>query len=161
MKSIAQPQKTLVRTTAKVMKGGKVISEKIIYEKPKEIEVVPAPVPPPPIKTPITPPPLSPTAARPEFMEPLVSPTKMNEFRKAWLEDMKKNEAEFLAWEASQPGTWIREIDRLEREREPYNKKRSWTAKDLAAVEKIDQKIKACEEILGRMEEEAYYEDSE
>ncbi len=159
MKSTMQNQKILVRTTAKVMKGDKVISEKVVYEKPKEVIISQIPA---PIKAPTTPPAALPTENRPEFLEPMPNSPKMNEIRKAWVEDMKKNQEEFLAWEASQPGTWIREIDRLEREREPYNKKRSWSAKDLAAVEKIDEKIKACEQILDRMaEEEEYYDESE
>lgn len=152
-------QKVLVRQSVKVMVGEKMISEKLIFEKPIEKPVV-APQPPPPIQRPVTPP-ISPSAKdRPGFLEPLPSP-KAEAFRKAFLADIKKQQEEFLEWESNQAGTWVREIERLERYREKYNKKRGWSAEDLAEVEQIDKQIKECQGILYRLQEEEWYSGEE
>ncbi len=152
-KMISEPR-TLVRSTMKIMKGDKVISEKVTFEKPKEIIVQQAP---PALKSPKSP--TSPSEKRPEFLEP-ISPPKPTAHLKIYEEEMKQRQQDYLDWEASLPSTWIREIERLEREREKYNKKAAWSASDLATVERIDQEIKECELFLDRMykESEEYYE---
>jgi hypothetical protein len=148
-------QRVLVRSSVKLMKGDKVISEKVTYEKPMEKPVV---APPPPIAKPKTPPPTSPKSeARPEFLEP--TPTPMSEaIKKQWRDDMKLSEEAYYSWEASLPSTWEREIERLECERSSYNKKAAWSASDLNRVEEIDEQLKACEEILNRFYDEEDYE---
>ena len=145
--------KVLVRQTKVILKGEKVLSSELLYEKPQVATVQIPSAGPPPIQTQKSPP-SSPTSNyRPEFLEPLPSP-KTTAFRKTYEEDLKRRQQEFLEWEANQPSTWMREIERLERERERFNKKRSWSAKDLAEVEKIDACIKDCEGILDRIIEE-------
>ncbi len=52
------------------------------------------------------------------------------------------------------PSYWESRIETLERCRERYNKKRGWSAEDIAAVEDIDAQIQECEENLARIEEE-------
>ena len=47
---------------------------------------------------------------------------------------------------------WEDRIESLERSRERYNKKRGWSADDLAAVEEIDAEIKECENEIARIE---------
>ncbi len=151
-------QKVLVRQTVKIMKGDKVISEKVVFQKAPEIKIEV----PPPIQKPVSPP-ISPTSKekRPEFMEPTPSPTSLA-YRKAMEEDMKRRQQEFLVWEAKQPGTWMREIENLERYRQKYNKKANWSASDLAAVEAIDKRIQECLSTLQELQEEDdYYEDSD
>ena len=147
-------QKVLILQSVKVMKGDKVLSEKIIFERAKEV----APLPPPPaaevsIQKPKSPP-ISPTVARPEFLEPLgLSPTASDDFKKMWREDMKDNEKNYNTWEANQASTWEREIERLEKERERYNTKSHWSAPDLANVERIDKDLMCCIQILDRFYE--------
>jgi hypothetical protein len=150
----------LIRQTKSIMKGGKMLSVEVLYERPTEN---PTPVAPPPsIKKPESPP-TSPTSKeRPEFMEPLPSSPSTDAYRKAFYEEMKKREQEYYEWEAQQPGTWYREIESLERRREKYNKKAAWSASDVAEVDRIDKKIKEYEKILEALEEDWYSgEDSE
>ena len=140
-------QKVLVRQSVKVMKGDKVLSETILFEKPKE---VPTPTAPAPIQKPKTPP-TSPKATRPEFLEPMViSPTVSEGIKKQWREEMRQSEQQYYGWEANLPATWEREIERLERERERFNKKPNWSASDLAKVERIDKELESCIQILNR-----------
>jgi hypothetical protein len=146
-------QRVLVKSSVKVMKGEKVISEQITFEKPKEI-----PKPPAPIQKPVSPSTPPKDAERPTFLEPLPSPIS-EAIRKQWREDMKRNAEEYLNWESSLPSTWEREIQRLEKERERFNRKAGWSASDMKRVEEIDEELKACNEILNRFYD--YEEDYE
>lgn len=139
----------LVRQTKSIVVGGKVLSTEVLYERPK-VEVKVVTTPPPAIKKPETPV-TSPTSkdSRPGFLEPLVSSPKADAFRKAFLEDMKKREQEFYEWESRQPATYRREIELLERRREKFNKKASWSGKDAAEVDKIDKEIEANQKMLA------------
>ncbi len=152
-------QPVLVRQTKSIVKGGKVLSTEVLYERPKE--VMPA-APPPAIKKPESPA-TSPTAKeRPGFLEPIPSSPKVDPYRKVLYEDMKKKEQEFYEWEARQPSTYRREIELLERRREKYNKKAAWSAKDAAEVDKIDKEIEANQKMIDWLEEDYDYdEDSE
>lgn len=152
-------QKVLVRQSRVVMKGDKIISSEVLYQRPVEVQKAsPAPSPAAPtIKIPASPK----EAERPGFMEPLGISPKADATRKAFIDDMKKNQDEFLEWEANQRGTWLRQMEALVRQREKYSKKRSWSAKDMAEVEQIDKQMKECEEILDRLEEEEWYSGEE
>ena len=155
----------LVRQTKSIVVGGKVISTEVLYERPKvEVKVI---TPPPAIKKPElqATSPLSNDKERPGFLEPLVSSPKADAFRKAFYEDMKKREQEFYEWESRQPGTYRREIENLERRRQKYNKKASWTGKDAAEVEKIDKEISANQKMIDWLEaqrnEDDWYSDED
>ena len=159
---MASNQKVLVRQTVTVMKGDKVISTKVIFEKPKDVPIVPKLSIPEPIKKPVTPP-MSPIAKeRPGFLEPNPVSPGAEALKRFYMDSMRKNQEEYYEWEANQPSTWTRMIDELERRREKYNKKAAWSAMDLLEVEKIDKRIAECEDILGRLEEDdEYYDESE
>ncbi len=148
-----------MRQTKTVMKGGKVLSSEVLYERPKEEPKVVTP--PAVIKKPVTPPASPKAKDRPEFLEPLALSPKTEAYRKMMLEDMEKAQQDYIAWEARQPGTWYREIETLERYREKYNKKAAWSASDAAEVDRIDKKIKECEKILEELEEDEYYSGEE
>jgi uncharacterized small protein (DUF1192 family) len=118
---------------------------------------------------------------RPEFMEPL-SPTESfspppptpppspwevlgmteTDFN-AMMERVRKQQAEYdrriymenMLSDLNNPSYWQGRIDLLEREREFFNKKRGWSAMDIAAVEKIDKQIAECEEEIERIYAEA------
>ena len=47
---------------------------------------------------------------------------------------------------------WESRIETLEKSRERYNKKRGWSAEDVAAVEEIDAEIQECENEIARIE---------
>ncbi len=159
-------QPVLIRQTKSIMKGGKVLSLEVLYERPKVEKVAPASAP-PSIKKPESPPtPTSPTSKeRPDFLEPLPTSPSSDAYRKAFYEEMKKREQEYYEWEAEQPSTYQREIELLERRREKYNKKASWSAKDAAEVDKIDKEIaenqKMIDWLVWQQEEDSYDEDSE
>lgn len=48
---------------------------------------------------------------------------------------------------------WEDRIDMLEMQRERYNRKRAWSAKDILAIEEIDEEIAECEENIYELEE--------
>jgi hypothetical protein len=148
-------QPVLIRKTKSIMKGGKVLSLEVLYERPK-VEV--AITPPPSIKKPESPPtPTSPTSKqRPEFMEPLPTSPSSDVHRKVFYEEMQKREQEYYEWEAHQPSTYRREIELLERLREKYNKKASWSAKDAAEVDRIDKEIAANLKMIDWLEDDLY-----
>lgn len=134
------------------MKAGKVISEEILFEKPKVVTAPAAAPPPPAVKTP---PPKQPKTPEPS---PPVSPKSTLS-----AEVQRENMKAYYEWEARLPSTWRREIELLEREREKYNRKAAWSGADLAAVEKIDREMKACMEMvnwLERVEEEEEAEEN-
>jgi len=135
------------------MKGDKVLSVEVLYERPKGTPKDTTPL--PSIKVPDTPIPSPLTSPRPDFLEPLpVSPG--SSFQKEFLDDMKKNQEAFIEWEVSQPSTWHEEIENLEWRREKYNIKAAWSAKDISEVEKIDSLIKEYNETLYNLEEVDY-----
>lgn len=157
--STSTSKPVLVRQTKSIVVGGKVISTEVLYEKPKiEVKVVPAP--PPAIKKPEVAAPSPSEKERPGFLEPLVSSPKADAFRKAFLEDMKKREQEFYEWESRQPATYRREIELLERRREKFNKKASWSGKDAAEVDKIDKDIAANQKMIDWLQKQQEEEDN-
>ena len=144
-------QPVLIRQTKSIMKAGKVLSVEVLYERPKKETVTPAPAP-PPIKKPESPLTSPTTKERPDFLEPLPTSPSSDAYRKAFFEEMKKREQEYYEWEAEQPSTYRREIELLERRREKYNKKASWSAKDAAEVDRIDKEIAANQKMIDWLE---------
>ena len=53
--------------------------------------------------------------------------------------------------ELTDPRYWNDRMEGLEREREYFNKKRAWSATDLACVDRIDELITECEDQLERI----------
>lgn len=101
---------------------------------------------------------------RPEFLEPLpaIPPSQwetlgMTEAEYSALQDRvaaefreqrKKELQEKLLAELKMPAYWLRRIDLLERQREPFNKKWGWSAAEQTYVESLDEQIKECEDEL-------------
>ena len=56
---------------------------------------------------------------------------------------------------------WEGRIETLERSRERYNKKRGWSADDIAAVEEIDAEINECENEIASIESLDDFDDTE
>jgi len=112
--------------------------------------------------------PKSADSTRPEFLEPL-SPKPIpspwdvlgmtepeyhamqQRVSKMYKEMDKKAYQEALLEELSDPGYWKGRIELLEREREFFNKKRGWSAADIACVDSIDAQIHECEDELDRI----------
>jgi hypothetical protein len=111
---------------------------------------------------------------RPEFLEPLspkpiLSPNPWDvlgmaepeydamqqRVSKMYKEMDKKAYQDALLEELSDPGYWKGRIELLEREREFFNKKRGWSAADIACVDSIDAQIHECEDELERIYAEA------
>ena len=137
------PQKNIVQVIRTVHK---VAGPPPVFITPKE---APKPISKPLIKTP-------PQSPRPEFMEPL-SPATIQKKREAEMQERIK-----AYWDSAmeQPWFWEERIERLEKEREKYNKKRGWSANDLAAVEAIDAEMKYCLRNLEEIKEnDSYSED--
>jgi hypothetical protein len=66
--------------------------------------------------------------------------------------DMRRKDYENnLAQELNDPWFWRSRIESFEQEREYFNKKRGWSAADIACVDKIDEQIHECEEELERI----------
>lgn len=63
-------------------------------------------------------------------------------------EQRKKELQDKLLAELKTPGYWLRRIEQLETEREPFNKKWGWSAAEQAYVESLDEQIKECEDEL-------------
>ena len=53
--------------------------------------------------------------------------------------------------ELKHPRFWLERIEHLEREREYFNRKRGWSAIDIACVDRIDEQIQDCEDELDRI----------
>lgn len=53
-----------------------------------------------------------------------------------------------LLEDCKHPRFWLDRIDHLEKEREYFNKKRGWSATDIACVDRIDEQIQECEDQL-------------
>lgn len=56
-----------------------------------------------------------------------------------------------LMEEMNSPRFWLNRIEHLESEREYFNKKRGWSAADMACVDRIDALISECENELDRI----------
>lgn len=118
-------------------------------------------------------------STRPEFLEPLspapvVSPppppppspwdllgmteadfnAMQERVWKQYREDARKAYVDNLVAELDSPSYWTRRIERLETEREYFNKKRGWSALDIACVEQIDADIQECEDEIERIHAE-------
>jgi hypothetical protein len=108
---------------------------------------------------------------RPEFMEPL-SPKPLTppptpweilsipepeywamteRVQKMYREIERKNYEEALLNDLNRPRFWEDRIEKLEKEREYFNKKRGWSAVDMACVDRIDAQIQECESELDRI----------
>lgn len=113
-------------------------------------------------------------AARPDFLEPLspkpVTPppppptpweilgmpetdyhAMMNRVRQQMADSMRENYINNLLADLENPSFWLRRIEQLEKEREFFNKKRGWSAIDIAAVDRIDEELQECEDELERI----------
>jgi hypothetical protein len=108
---------------------------------------------------------------RPEFLEPLSPkpstppPTPWDilgmpepeyhamqqRLMKMYKEMDKKAYQDALLDDLNDPGYWKGRIELLEREREFFNKKRGWSAADIACVESIDAQIHECEDEMERI----------
>lgn len=66
--------------------------------------------------------------------------------RKQMIEDMRQSYITNIIADLKTPSFWNRRIESLEKEREYFNKKRGWSAADIACVEQIDDDIKECQE---------------
>jgi hypothetical protein len=113
---------------------------------------------------------------RPDFLEPLPSSPKptpastpwdvlgmsetdyyamMDRVKKMYLEMDKKAYQYALEEELNSPSYWRMRMEHLEKEREYFNKKRGWSAMDIACVDNIDAQIYECEQELEQMYAEA------
>lgn len=122
----------------------------------------------------------TPKSPRPEFLEPL-SPTPpapstpwqllemseadynamMNRVFARYREIEKESFKLGLLADVDDPRYWTIRMEQLERERAYFNKKRGWSAAELACVERIDLELEECEMELDRIydkEEELEYE---
>ncbi len=76
----------------------------------------------------------------------------MTERVKARYREMERQEYErVLLRELNGPRFWKDRIEHLEQEREYFNKKRGWSAIDIACVDRIDAEIEECESELERI----------
>ena len=73
-------------------------------------------------------------------------------------ENEKRNiEAALLAdWDSL--SYWLDRVEQLETSREKYNKKRGWSAEDIAEVEDIDKKIQECDKRIVELDDYDDYE---
>ena len=83
--------------------------------------------------------------AEPEYI------AMMERVKNMYLEMDKKNYQDALVADLDSPSYWSRRIEHLEKEREYFNKKRGWSAMDIACVDNIDAQIYECEEELDRI----------
>ena len=72
--------------------------------------------------------------------------TMQDRVRKQMAEDMRQNYISNIIADLKTPSFWNKRIESLEKEREYFNKKRGWSAADIACVEQIDDEIKECQE---------------
>lgn len=77
----------------------------------------------------------------------------MERVNKMMLESQIETYKQNLLAEWDSISFWEDRIESLERERERYNKKRGWSAEDIAEVDQIDARIKECEDHIARIEE--------
>jgi hypothetical protein len=75
----------------------------------------------------------------------------MERVKKMYMEMDRQNYRNALADELDSPSYWNGRIEQLEKEREYFNKKRGWSAMDIACVDSIDAQIQECEEELDRI----------
>jgi hypothetical protein len=114
---------------------------------------------------------ITPNSPRPEFLESLVpTPTTppsspwetlkmpegdynamMNRVYGRYAEMEKESYQEVLLAELDDPSFWRMRIDLLERERSFFNRKRGWSAVEMARVEAIDLELEECEMELDRI----------
>ena len=142
--STPTPQKNIVQVIRTVHKIG---GPPPVFVAPKE---APKPISKPQVKTP-------PQSPRPDFLEPL-SPTATQKKLEASMQERIKA---YWDYQMEQNWFWEERIERLEKEREKYNKKRGWSARDLAAVEEIDAELKYCLRNLDDLKENEYYSEDD
>ncbi len=104
--------------------------------------------------SPPTPPPLPPSPWDTLGMTEEEFNAMQERVHRQYLQDMRQTYIDNLLSELDSPGYWTRRIERLEKEREVFNKKRGWSAMDIACVEQIDADIKECEDELERIHSE-------
>jgi hypothetical protein len=100
---------------------------------------------------PISPPPPPPTAWELLGMTEEDFNAMQERVHKQYREDMRKTLIDNLIAELDSPSYWNRRIERLEKEREYFNKKRGWSALDIACVDQIDADIQECEDEIERI----------
>jgi len=71
--------------------------------------------------------------------------------QKMYREIERKNYEEALLNDLNRSRFWEDRIEKLEKEREYFNKKRGWSAVDMACVDRIDAQIQECESELDRI----------
>lgn len=123
---------------------------------------------------------VTPKSPRPEFLEALLptpvtppSPWEtlqmsqedysamMNRIFNRYKQMEREAMNESMLAELDDPRYWNMRIEHLEREREAFNKKRGWSAAEMARVEEIDLDIEECEMELDRicnMQDQVEYE---
>lgn len=101
--------------------------------------------------TPVTPPPPPPTPWELLGMPEPEYQAMKERVHQMYREIDRRNYEEALLAEVRSPKFWLDRIEHLEQEREYFNKKRGWSATDLACVDRIDQLIEECEEELERI----------
>ena len=112
-----------------------------------------------PIAVATSPKPESPASPRPAFLEPM-SPKASLSPKEMMQEYQRKNVEEFLQWEMNQPSTWLRQIEEFEKQRAKIVKKGKLSAIDAAELDRLDQEIEYCENVLADLEDDSF-EDSE
>lgn len=100
---------------------------------------------------PVTPPPPPPTPWEILGMAETDYHAMMGRVRQQMMDSMRETYMNNLLADLDSPSFWLGRIEQLEREREYFNKKRGWSALDIASVDRIDEEIKECEDELDRI----------
>lgn len=69
---------------------------------------------------------------------------QMSDYDKYVLYNLKYGVLDYSDWERQYPSYWEEQIERLERRRSVFNRKRGWSAKDEYEVNSIDRKLEYC-----------------
>jgi hypothetical protein len=86
--------------------------------------------------------------ARAPFQEPEPKSPTAKILPTIYEEDLKQRQQKYLDWEQKNPGTVIYEIEKLEMRRQRLNKKRGWSAFDVAEANLIDKRIQELQKML-------------
>lgn len=154
MKTTMNPV-NVVKTVTTVYSGKDVplYLKKLVETQAKQVQ------PPKAVKIPTSPTPQSPASPRPAFLEP-VSPKASLSPKEMIQEYQRKNLEEYLQWEVTQPSTWLRQIEEFEKQRAKIVKKGKLSASDAAELDRLDDEIEYCEQVLADLEDDSF-QDSE
>ena len=86
--------------------------------------------------------------ARAPFQEPEPKSPTAKILPTIYEEDLKERQQKYFEWEQTHPGTMIYEIEKLEMRRQRLNKKRAWSAFDMAEANLIDKRIQELQKII-------------